>query len=107
MRLNASSGSQYVYGCLKSASSYTLEDSTTDGSSNCVTSLTNSFAGGPGFGETTSSVTPLNTLGLTQVISGDVIVANSTTFTVAGFVAGSSTTSETVYGHMSMEAVWY
>ena len=106
MPLNASAGSQYVYGCVASASSYTLEDSTTNGGNNCVTSLVNSFAGGPGFGETASG-TPVGTVGLSQIVSANVLVANGTTFTISGYVAASSSTSTTVYGHISMEAVWY
>ena len=66
-----------------SASTYTLEDSTTDGASYCVTSSTNSFAGGPGFGETTSSGLLLNTLGRAQG-KRHVLVPNNSTFAVEG-----------------------
>jgi hypothetical protein len=97
--------SENIYGCITSASTFTKQDATTDGSSNCVTTKTNSFAGGPAFGE--QSASGLAQYGLTQMIKATLIVANSTTLTVSGFIAGSTTTSVTIYGFLHISAVPY
>jgi hypothetical protein len=101
--LGAAGSSENVYGCITSASTFTLQDATKkDGSNNCVTAKTNSFAGGPPFGNNA-----LANPGLTQLIKATMTVANSTTFTASCFVAGSTTTSLTVIGYCHVRAVPY
>jgi hypothetical protein len=95
-------GAEYVYGCIASASTFTLQDATTDGASNCVTTLTNSFAGGPGF-----SSGAAGTYGPTQLIKATMVVNSGTTFTAQCWVAGSTTTSLTVYGYCHAIAAPY
>jgi len=95
--------SENVYSCITSASTFTLQDGTTNGASNCVTAKTNSFAGAPAYGE--QSAAGLAQYGLNQKIIATVTVANSTTFTASCFVAGSTITSVTVSGYCHASAV--
>lgn len=109
MPLNVGStglSSENVYGCIVSSSTFTVEDATKDGSNTCVESPgTGSFAGTVPFGQTSSSGS--SPVGLSVVGEADVIVANSTTLTVRFYVAGSTTTSATVYGYGTIQAAPY
>jgi len=97
--------SEYVYGCISSASSFTTEDATKNGSSTCVTTLTNSFAGTVPFGEGPSTTAP--TVGLSTAASAHLVVASNTQLSVKFEVAGSTATSATVYGYGGITATPY
>lgn len=91
-----------IYGCVSSASTYTVNEGTTDGPNTCLTTQANSFAGSPTFGASTGS-----NLGLAQDITASVLVANSTTFNTKCWAAGGGSTSTTVYGYCRVEAFQY
>jgi hypothetical protein len=94
--------SESVYGCFSSASTFTLEDYTSANASTCTTALTNSVAGTTNFGLVSGAIGSLG-----SVATAHVLVANNTTLSVAFYVAGSTTTSATVYGYGSIVAEPY
>jgi hypothetical protein len=74
-----------------SATTLTIEDATNAGASFCVSALTNRILGTSTFGQGGgTSVPPLQMLGQAHIL-----VANSTTFTMSCYVAGTTTTSVT------------
>ncbi len=91
-----------VYGCFSSASTFTLEDNTSANASTCTTALTNSIAGTTNFGFVSGAIGALS-----SVATAHVLVANNATLSVSFYVAGSTTTSQTVYGYGSMVAEPY
>ena len=92
-----------LYGCAESASTFTLLDATRNASANCVSSLSNSFAGTTNWGDSAAAFS-----GLQSRAEAHMIVANSTTVTAGCYFAQNAITSQpTVYSYCSLLAVPY
>ena len=92
------------YGCIQSSSTVvsTLYNTVDGATGNCQTALANSVAGAPDIGRNTSSG-----IGNQSNIEVAVLVANSTTYSAKCYVAGTTTTSITMYGHCTIRAEPY